>query len=186
MIFYSKKIIFVETRYETHDQKLLAIIINFQQWRYYLKENKYAITMINNHNNFRYFMITTSLNRWQTRWTLLLIEYNFEIKYKIDKFNLVNVSFKRSNYENEKFNNELYFSILQNKLRNITIANIKRINAIIQNRAQIIFDDKLIDQDFLTLNVAITQKLQRSKTIDICDQKNIYEKSFSNKILIKI
>ena len=115
-----------------------------------------------------------------------MIEYNFEIKYKIDKFNLVDASFKRSNYENEKFDNELCFSILQNKLRNITIANIKRINAIIQNRAQIIFDDKLIDQDFLTLNVAITQKLRRNEIINICNQKNVYEKNLSNKILIKI
>ena len=142
--------------------------------------------MINNHNNFRYFMITTSLNRRQTRWTLLLIEYNFEIKYKIDKFNLVDASFKRSNYENEKFDNELCFSILQNKLRNITIANIKKINAITWNRAQIIFDDKLINQNFLTLNVAIMQKLRRNEIVDIYDQKNIYEKNFSRKILIKI
>ena len=115
-----------------------------------------------------------------------MIEYDFEIKYKIDKFNLVDASFKRSNYENEKFDNELYFSILQNKLRNITIANIKKINAITRNRAQIIFDDKLIDQDFLTLNVAITQKLRRNEIVDICNQKNVYEKNFSNKILIKI
>ena len=115
-----------------------------------------------------------------------MIEYNFEIKYKINKFNLVDALFKRSNYENEKFDDELYFSILQNKLRNITIANIKKINTIIRNRAQIMFDDKLIDQNFLTLNVAITQKLRRNETINICDQKNVYEKKFSNKILIKI
>ena len=75
---------------------------------------------------------------------------------------------------------------MQNKLRNITIANIKKINAITRNRAQIIFDDKLIDQDFLTLNVAITQKLRRNEIVDICNQKNVYEKNFSNKILIKI
>ena len=131
-------------------------------------------------------MITTSLNRRQIRWTLLLIEYNFEIKYKIDKFNLVDALFKRSNYENEKFDDELCFSILQNKLRNMTIAKKKEINAITWNRAQIMFDDKLIDQDFLTLNVAITQKLRRNKIVNICDQKNVYEKNFSNKILIKI
>ena len=57
---------------------------------------------------------------------------------------------------------------------------------ITRNCAQIMFNNELIDQNFLTLNVAITQKLRYNEIIDICVKKNIYEKSFSNKILIKI
>ena len=75
---------------------------------------------------------------------------------------------------------------MRNKLRNTTIVNNKKINAIIRNHVQIIFDDKLIEQDFLILNVIVTQKLRRNEIVNICNQKNIYEKNFSNKILIKI
>ena len=61
--FYSRKIIFAKTRYETHDQKLLTIIMTFKQWRHYLKNSRHSVIVLTDHNNLRYFMTTTSLNQ---------------------------------------------------------------------------------------------------------------------------
>ena len=63
IVFYSRKMIFVEIKYSTHDQKLLVIVKNFKQWRHYLKSNQFTITMMSNHNNLKYFMFITSLNK---------------------------------------------------------------------------------------------------------------------------
>ena len=56
MTFWSRKMISTEQNYETHDQKLLAIIATFKQWRYYLKNSALIVKMWFNHNNFRKFM----------------------------------------------------------------------------------------------------------------------------------
>ena len=61
--FYSRKIIFAKIRYETHDQKLLTIIMTFKQWKHYLKNSRHSVIVLTDHNNLRYFMTTTSLNR---------------------------------------------------------------------------------------------------------------------------
>ena len=61
--FYSRKMIFAKSCYETHDQKLLTIIITFKQWKHYLKNSRYFVTILTDHNNLRYFMTTMLLNR---------------------------------------------------------------------------------------------------------------------------
>ena len=128
VVFHSRKIIFVETCYETHDQKFLTIIMTFKQWKHYLKNNRHFIIVLINYNNLRYFMITTSLNRRQVKWTLIFVEYDFKIKYRTKNINFANDSLKRFNYEND-VNDEICFFTLQNKLKNIiiTIINLKSI-----------------------------------------------------------
>ena len=64
--FYSRKMIFVEIKYKTHDQKLLSIVAAFQQWKHYLENNHHFVTILTNHNNLRYFMKTTALNKRQS------------------------------------------------------------------------------------------------------------------------
>lgn len=61
VVFFSKKLIPAETRYETHDQKLLVIVKTFSSWQHYLKDCKYEVLIFTNHNNFCYFMNTKSL-----------------------------------------------------------------------------------------------------------------------------
>ena len=60
--FFSRKIIPVETWYETHDNKLLAIIEAFKTWRYYLEGCKYKVLVLTDHNNLRHFMDMKSLS----------------------------------------------------------------------------------------------------------------------------
>ena len=66
--FFSRKMIPAETRYETHDQELLAIVEAFKTWRHYLEGCKFEVLMLTNHNNLCQFMDTKSLSSRQVRW----------------------------------------------------------------------------------------------------------------------
>ncbi len=51
VVFFSRKMIPTETRYETHDGKLLAIVEAFKTWRHYLEGCKHEILVLIDHNN---------------------------------------------------------------------------------------------------------------------------------------
>ena len=51
--FFSRKIIPAETRYETHDGELLAIVEAFKTWRYYLEGCKHEVLVLTDQNNLR-------------------------------------------------------------------------------------------------------------------------------------
>ena len=73
-----------------------------------------------NHNNLRYFMKTTAFNKRQSRWALVLAEYDFEIKYDFEKINSIDEPSRRSDYK-KKADDEICLFILQNKLENIIV-----------------------------------------------------------------
>ena len=58
--FFSRKMIPAETRYETHDGELLAIVEAFKTWRHYLEGCKHKVLVFTDHNNLRRFMDTKS------------------------------------------------------------------------------------------------------------------------------
>ena len=66
--FFSRKMIPAETRYETHDSKLLAIVETFKTWRHYLEVCKHEVLVLTDHNNLRHFMDTKSLSFRQVGW----------------------------------------------------------------------------------------------------------------------
>ena len=139
-------------------------------------------------------MITTSFNRRQFRWTFILIEYDFEIKYRVEKINFVDDSSRRLNYENEKNENICLF-ILQNKLKNVTIAILcvasiitrnafaKKINfendefAFFRIMKIIDFDEKIFfnDDERKIVFDANAQQFRRNEIQTMCDDKNYYE-----------
>ena len=57
----------IETRYKTHDAKLLAIVEAFKTWRYYLKGCKYKVFVLINYNNLRRFIDIKSLSFRQVK-----------------------------------------------------------------------------------------------------------------------
>ena len=63
--FYSRKMIPAETRYETHDGELLAIVEAFKTWRHYLEGCKHKVLVLTDHNNLCRFMETKSLSSCQ-------------------------------------------------------------------------------------------------------------------------
>ena len=79
--FFSRKMIPAETRYETHDGELLAIVEAFKTWRHYLEGSQHEVLVLTNHNNLCRFMETKSLSSRQVRWAQKLSRYHFQIDY---------------------------------------------------------------------------------------------------------
>ena len=48
--YFSRKMIFAETQYKTHNAKLLAIVEAFKTWRHYLKICKHEVLVLTDHN----------------------------------------------------------------------------------------------------------------------------------------
>ena len=70
-----------ETRYETHNVKLLAVIEAFKNWRHYLKGCQYEVLVLTDYNNLHWFMDTKSLSSRQVRWAQELSFYHFHVNY---------------------------------------------------------------------------------------------------------
>ena len=85
--FFSRKMIPAETRYETHDGELLAIVEAFKTWRHYLEGSQHEVLVLTDHNNLRRFMDTKSLSSRQVRWAQELSRYHFQIDYRQGKAN---------------------------------------------------------------------------------------------------
>ena len=85
--YFSRKMIPAETRYETHDAELLAIVEAFKTWRHYLEGCKHEVLVLTDHNNLRRFMDTKSLSSHQVRWAQELSRYYFRIDYRQGKAN---------------------------------------------------------------------------------------------------
>ena len=105
-------------------------------------------------------MFTIIFNRRQTKWTLLLKKYDFEIKYRANNLNFVDDSSRRLNYENKTFN-DVCFSTLQNKLQNIAITNIKIANLNVEKTMKNENDN---DNEMTSISKKISIKI--FKTVD--------------------
>ena len=81
VVFFSRKMIPAETRYETHDSELLAIVEAFKTWRHYLEGCKHKVLVLTNHDNLRQFIDSKSLSFRQVRWTKELSKCLFRIDY---------------------------------------------------------------------------------------------------------
>ena len=58
-----------ECNYEIHDNKLLAIVVTYEEWRRYLISTPEPIRVITDHKNLKYFTTTNALNCRQARWS---------------------------------------------------------------------------------------------------------------------
>jgi hypothetical protein len=97
--FYSKKLTDIESRYETHDSELLAIIIAFRTWRYYLAYTRRTIVVKSDHNNLKYFMIKRKLNNRQARWAEELAAFDFRLEYRAGSRNPADGPLRRPDLE---------------------------------------------------------------------------------------
>lgn len=89
MNYFSRKIILIETRYKTHNRKLLIIVEIFKTLHHYLKECKYKVLVLTDYNNFCDFMDIKNLSFKQVRWAQKLSHYHFQIDYRQRKINVV-------------------------------------------------------------------------------------------------
>lgn len=84
--YHSRKMSPAEQNYDIHDKELLAIVVALQQWRVYA-EGAPGLTIFTDHKNLLHFTTTKELNRRQVRWSELLGQYKFQIKYTPGKDN---------------------------------------------------------------------------------------------------
>ena len=82
-----RKMISDETRYKTHNAKLLAIIEAFQNWRYYLEGYQYKVLVLIDHNNLCWFMDIKNYSSRQVCQAQELFCYHFRINYCQGKAN---------------------------------------------------------------------------------------------------
>jgi hypothetical protein len=98
MAFWSRKLVPAESRYETHDQELLAVVAAFKQWRHYLEGSTYMIEVLTDHNNLVAFQNMKSLNGRQARWAITLAGYDFVIVHRPGKKNPADAPSRRPDY----------------------------------------------------------------------------------------
>jgi hypothetical protein len=80
--FYSRKLTNAEINYQVYDKELLAIITAFEQWKLYLVGAQHRVQVQTDHKNLLYFTTTRTLNRRQARWSIFLVDFDFEIQYQ--------------------------------------------------------------------------------------------------------
>jgi len=93
-----RKIIDAETRYQMHDQELLAIVAAFKHWRHYLEGSRRQVQVMCDHVNLQRFMELLLLNGWQACWALLLAAFDFVVVYQPGKSNLADRPLRQLDY----------------------------------------------------------------------------------------
>lgn len=85
--YYSRKLLPAEMNYQIYDKELLAIVCAFKHWRHYLEFSSAATEVLTDHRNLEYFTTTRHLSRRQVRWSEILSDYHFVIKYRPGSLN---------------------------------------------------------------------------------------------------
>ncbi|MCO5581531.1 hypothetical protein L7F22_035417 [Adiantum nelumboides] len=85
--YTSRKLRDRERNYPTHDLELLAVIHALKLWRHYLLSRKFQL--VTDHKSLKWIFTQPNLNMRQRRWIELLQEYDFDIKYRPRKDNVV-------------------------------------------------------------------------------------------------
>ncbi|KAI0991997.1 hypothetical protein K3495_g16189, partial [Podosphaera aphanis] len=83
--YFSKKLTPAESNYEIHDKELLAVVSALEQWRGELIGLKYPFTVLSDHKNLQYFMSSKKLSERQVRWSYVLSQFNFHLKFRAGK-----------------------------------------------------------------------------------------------------
>jgi hypothetical protein len=80
---------------------MLIIVKICKKWRHYIEDVKHLIRMIIDHANLKNFFINKAFNRKKIKWWKKLIELDLKIKYRSEKNNLADDSFRKRDYEDE-------------------------------------------------------------------------------------
>jgi len=83
--FFSKKYSPAECNYQIYKKELMAIVWGFEEWHAELQSVENPISVLTDHKNLEYFMMTKLLNRRQARWAQFLTQFNFKIVYRPGK-----------------------------------------------------------------------------------------------------
>ena len=79
--FYSRKLSPAEINYKIHDKELLAIVAAFREFCAWLLGAAHPISVITDHNNLKYFMLSQVLNRRQAQWAMFFSDFDFHLTW---------------------------------------------------------------------------------------------------------
>jgi hypothetical protein len=195
--FFSRKMILAEMNYETHDQKLLIIVECFKHWRHYLKKNYHTMKVFIDRNNLKDFMNVKTLNERQIKWTMRLINFDFIIKHRFEKINLVDDSSKRFDYHDVNTKIIRFLLILQTKFRIVVFLHIQFSNvcaiivALFAKISRIVLDENEISRSKIATSAFIsvfsekrrecdelTQCVSRAIIAILSENETFYENNF--------
>ena len=100
--YMSKKMLDAETRYPVHEQEELAIILALNEWRHYLHGCKFTIET--DHHSLIFLDTKPHLSARQARWMEKMQEFDYEIRSKPGKDNVVADALSRRPDYQEKIN----------------------------------------------------------------------------------
>ena len=127
--YYSRKMIPAETRYETHDGEMLAIVVAFKQWRHYLEGAQTQITVKTDHDSLKSFMTKKELNKRQARWAEKLAAFDFVIEYRAGKSNPADGLSRQPHLDSDVDHAQQLLPQLQQRLLNAQPAERPRMQA---------------------------------------------------------
>ena len=86
--YFSKKLSPAECNYEIHDKELLAIVRAMEEWRGELTGLVNRFTVLSDHKNLQHFMTARKLSERQVRWSQVLSQFNFQLRFRAGKKSL--------------------------------------------------------------------------------------------------
>ena len=86
--YFSKKLSPAECNYEIHDKELLAIVRAMEEWRGELTGLVNRFTVLSDHKNLQHFMTARKLTERQVRWSQVLSQFNFQLRFRAGKKSL--------------------------------------------------------------------------------------------------
>ena len=93
MTFFSSKMSSEECNYEIYNKELLIIVKAFEEWHSEIFDIADPVTILTDHKNLKYFIITCKLNCYQACWNEFLSKFNFNIIYQSETINSVTDAF---------------------------------------------------------------------------------------------
>lgn len=80
--YYSRRLTASEVNYPIHDKEMLSIISCIQEWKAELQSVAKPFTIFTDHKNLNYFQTKRLLNERQVRYSDLLQQFNFVLKWR--------------------------------------------------------------------------------------------------------
>src|ERR1700761_2604742 len=93
--YMSQKLSPAATNWTVHGQELFAVVQALKQWRHYLLGSKEPVVIETDHRSLEHIQTQPHIAPKEVRWIEYMQQYNFLMKYKEGKTNLVADSLSR-------------------------------------------------------------------------------------------